>query len=254
MTGIRQSLKKKTDQKTSEFRLRGMEHTRIEGLSDGVFAIAIALLLISSDVPERFEELKLFLKDFVPFGATIILLMVIWYQHFIFFIRYGLRDAWTVTLNTLVLFLILFYVYPLKFLFKTLFTLFSGMARNDQSSLQKLFSDTIPAEEGPNLMIIYGLGAAMIFIALALLYGYALHKRSSLALTASEIYDTRTSLGTNLTLASIPLLSAVFASFEIGDNHSFIISGFTYFLYPIVMPAYGIWRERVRNKLFTVQN
>ncbi len=66
---IRQIFKKKTVQKKGHFRLRGMDHTRIEGLSDGVFAIAIALLLISAKVPETFDELVTFIYDFVPFGA-----------------------------------------------------------------------------------------------------------------------------------------------------------------------------------------
>jgi len=144
---VRDRLKKGTNARSSHFKLRGMEHTRIEGLSDGVFAIAIALLLISADVPQKFSELKIFLKDFVPFGATIVLLMVIWYQHYIFFIRYGLRDATIVSLNTLVLFLILFYVYPLKFLFKTLFTLFSGIITQDTESLEILFTETMPVAD-----------------------------------------------------------------------------------------------------------
>lgn len=245
---MRQALKSKT--KSTDFKLRGMEHTRIEGLSDGVFAIAIALLLISSDVPERFSELKLFLKDFVPFGITIVLLMVIWYQHYVFFIRYGLRDAAIVAINTLLLFLILFYVYPLKFLFKTLFTLFSGMIRNDTDSLMYLFTETIPANEGPQLMIIYGLGAASIFLTIALMYYYALRKASFLELSAKESFDTKTSLGTNLALASVPLASVIVAFFNLGGNNTFTVSGFTYFLYPIIMPIYGIWRERRRNQIF----
>ena len=248
---MRQALKEKT--RSSDFKLRGMEHTRIEGLSDGVFAIAIALLLISSDVPEKFAELKLFLKDFVPFGITIVLLMVIWYQHYVFFIRYGLRDATIVALNTLLLFLILFYVYPLKFLFQTLFTLFSGMARNDIVSLDYLFTETIPVAEGPFLMIIYGLGAASIFLALALMYAYALRKKSFLQLSESEQFDTRSSLGTNIALASIPLISALVAVSGLGGNHTFTLAGFTYFLYPIIMPIYGIRRDRLRRKKFKEQ-
>ena len=94
-------------------RLRGEGGTRIEALSDGVFAIAIALLLISTDIPETFAELREFMYDFVPFGGTIAILMVIWYQHYTFFLRYGLQDIKTVTINTVLLFLILFYVYPL---------------------------------------------------------------------------------------------------------------------------------------------
>ena len=179
---MRKAIKQQTKVNSKDFKLRGMEHTRIEGLSDGVFAIAIALLLISADVPERFDELKLFLTDFVPFGATIVLLMVIWYQHYIFFIRYGLRDASIVALNTLLLFFILFYVYPLKFLFKTLFTLFTAIFQQDQNSLEYLFTETIPISDGPTLMIIYGGVASSIFICLALLYWYALRKKKNLKL------------------------------------------------------------------------
>lgn len=246
---MRQKLKEISKEKVHEFKLRGMDHTRIEGLSDGVFAIAIALLLISADVPERFEELKLFLKDFVPFGATIILLMVIWFQHYIFFIRYGLRDANVVALNTVILFLILFYVYPLKFLFKTLFTLFSGIIRQDQFTIDVLFNETMPISDGPTLMLIYGIGAASIFICMALLYWYALRKSKILNLSKIEIFDTKTSLGTNLALASIPALSAMVSLTGIGDNHTFTLSGFTYFLYPILMPVYGMRRNKLRKRL-----
>lgn len=240
----------KTKYKASSFKLRGLEHTRIEGLSDGVFAIAVALLLISSDVPEKFSELKLFLKDFVPFGITIVLLMVIWYQHYVFFIRYGLRDAKIVALNTLLLFLILFYVYPLKFLFKTLFTLFSGLFRGDQDALRTLFTDTLPISEGPFLMIIYGLGAASIFLTMALMYAYALRSKDSLELSEEEEFDTRTSLGTNLALAIVPLLSTMVSLLNIGGNQTFRIAGFTYFLYPIIMSIYAIWRDKVRKRKF----
>ena len=48
--------------------MRGLDNTRIEALSDGVFALAIALLLISSEVPSTFDELSvatLGLGDFV---------------------------------------------------------------------------------------------------------------------------------------------------------------------------------------------
>lgn len=230
-----------------------MEHTRIEGLSDGVFAIAVALLLITTDVPEKFSELKLFLKDFIPFGITIVLLMVIWYQHYIFFIRYGLRDAKIVTLNTLLLFLILFYVYPLKFLFQTLFTLFTSLAIGDRAALKHLFTETIPVADGPFLMIIYGLGAASIFITLSLMYAYALHQKSFLELSEIEEFDTRTSLWSNLAMASVPLLSVLIALSGIGGIHNFTIAGVIYFLYNIIMPIYGSQRKRLKLTRFPNQ-
>ena len=50
----------------SGFKLRGVGATRIEALSDGVFAIAIALLLISASFPETYAELRIFMYDFIP--------------------------------------------------------------------------------------------------------------------------------------------------------------------------------------------
>ena len=108
---FRNRLKSKEVPKT-DFRFRGLDNTRVEALSDGVFALAIALLLISSEVPSTFSELRLFLKNFFPFAATISILTLIWYQHYIFFVRYGLKDANVVALNTLLLFLVLFFIYP----------------------------------------------------------------------------------------------------------------------------------------------
>ena len=75
---VRQALKKNAGRQIDHFKLRGKDHTRIESLSDGVFAIAIALLLISSEIPETFDELVVFMYDFVAFGATITLLMLLW--------------------------------------------------------------------------------------------------------------------------------------------------------------------------------
>jgi hypothetical protein len=40
-----------------DFRWRGYEVSRIEGLSDGVFAIAVTLLIVWLEVPKTFAEL-----------------------------------------------------------------------------------------------------------------------------------------------------------------------------------------------------
>ena len=178
---FRKIFKKKAGMQIDHFKLRGKDHTRIEGLSDSVFAIAIALLLISADIPETFDQLMVFMYDFIPFAATITLLMLLWYEHYTFFIRYGLKDATTVFINTILLFLILFYVYPLKFLFKTLYQLFSGLISKDYDRLERLFSETIVKEDTATLMIIYGLGAALIFFTFTLLYFYALKKKGRFA-------------------------------------------------------------------------
>ena len=247
---VRQSLKKKDGSHSDHFKLRGKDHTRIEGLSDGVFAIAIALLLISSDIPETFDELKEFMLDFVPFAATITLLMLLWYEHYTFFIRYGLKDATTVFLNTILLFLILFYVYPLKFLFKTLFQLFSGLITRDREKLEHLFTYNIHRDDTATLMIIYGIGAAVIFLTFALLYNLALKRKQTLELKEFEIFQTKSSIYSNLVSASIPLGSALIAATGIGGKDNFTLSGIFYWTYGIAMPVYYKFYYRKRKKLF----
>jgi len=50
---IRNKLKKQGIVSNPDFKVRGSANTRIEALSDAVFAISIALMLISSSIPEH---------------------------------------------------------------------------------------------------------------------------------------------------------------------------------------------------------
>lgn len=100
------------------FSFRGKQQTRIETFSDAVFALAITLLVLSSTIPETFEDLWASMRDVIPFAICVALIIVIWYQHYIFFLKYGLQDKVTILLNTILLFVLLVYVYPLKFLVK----------------------------------------------------------------------------------------------------------------------------------------
>src|SRR5271167_2798365 len=103
------------------FRWRGGEITRLEGFSDAVFAFAVTLLVVSLEVPKTFTELLAAMRGFAAFAVCFALLADVWYNHYRFFRRYGLQDPWTVFLNCVLLFFVLFYVYPLKFLFSTVF-------------------------------------------------------------------------------------------------------------------------------------
>src|SRR5215471_21538639 len=99
------------------FRWRGAEITRLEGFTDAVFAFAVTLLVVSLEVPRTFHELVAAMKGFVAFAICFIILVQVWYYHYKFSRRYGLQTAYTVILNAALIFVVLFYVYPLKFLF-----------------------------------------------------------------------------------------------------------------------------------------
>ena len=87
---------------------RGGEITRLEALSDATFAIAITLLVVSLEVPSTFEELASSMRGFGAFAICFSYLVWIWFQHTRFFRRYHLQDAFTVALNSLLLFVVLF--------------------------------------------------------------------------------------------------------------------------------------------------
>lgn len=96
--------------------------TRIEAFSDAVFAFAITLLIVSLEVPKSFHELMECMKFFLPFTACFVILFTIWYGQNLFFRRFGLHDRATVILNAALMLVVLFFVYPLKFLFGAMFS------------------------------------------------------------------------------------------------------------------------------------
>ena len=95
----------------------GREVSRIEGFSDAVFGFALTLLVVSLEVPDNFDGLKEIMRGFVPFAATFALVCWIWFEHYAFFRKFDAEDALTIFLNCVLLFLVLFFVYPLKFVF-----------------------------------------------------------------------------------------------------------------------------------------
>jgi uncharacterized membrane protein len=177
------------------FQWRGGEITRLEGFSDAVFAFAVTLLVVSLEVPKSFHELIEVMRGFLAFGLCFALLVLAWFNHYRFFRRYGLQDSWSVFLNCLLLFFVLFYVYPLKFLF---FTMLSAGGK-------------IEAQEARALFVIYGAGYASVFLTFALLYLHAWKKREALALNELERLRTRRSLIDNIGMVAVGLTSALLA-------------------------------------------
>ncbi len=112
---IRSRLSHKGTPIPSAFRWRSREVSRLEGLSDAVMGFALTLLVVSLEVPQTFDALLATMRGFAAFAVCFGLLIVIWHEHYTFFRRYGLHDTYVMVWNTVLLFVIVFYVYPLKF-------------------------------------------------------------------------------------------------------------------------------------------
>jgi len=213
------------------FRPRGTDATRIEGFSDAVFAFALTLLVVSLEVPHTFDELMRAMQGFVSFGISFALLMQIWFKHYGFFRRYGLQDPPTRLLNAVLLFIVLFYVYPIKYLWSHV----GGTA-----------SSTFSAGEVRVLLEIYGLGGAAVFLIFVLLYRHAWQLRDELALNDIERYDTRQAIFDNVLMAAVPAVSVILAATLPPTRVGW--AGVFYFVYGPLMTWNGIREGRGRRR------
>jgi len=173
------------------FRWRSHEISRIEGFSDAVFGFAVTLLVVSLEVPRTSTELLETMRGFGAFVATFVMLVGVWRAQFIFFRRYGLEDNVTVSLNLVLLFTVLFFVYPLKFLFGMMVTDFRMKAMVETA--HGLVPAVLP-EHKKWIFIIFALGYVAVFSVFALLYRHAYKQRDRLGLNEFEVFETRHSI------------------------------------------------------------
>jgi uncharacterized membrane protein len=142
------------------------EVTRLEGFSDAVFGFAITLLVVSLEVPATYDDLVAAFRGLPVFGVTFAILLLVWHEHHTFFRQFGLQDGVTIWLNGLLLFVVMVYIYPLKFLFAMLAG-FRGEVKNGVPEGMIRVDQVVP------LMVLYGIGFASIFAVLGLMYLHA---------------------------------------------------------------------------------
>jgi len=224
---LRTKLMKKRVGKEPGFEWRGEEITRFEGLSDAVFGFAVTLLIVSLEVPKTFSELLQAMRGFIAFAICFVLLMLIWYQQYIYFRRYGLQDNTTIALNSALLFVVLFYIYPLKFLFSLLVNVRTGDSLEVHLS-NGTVRNVIEQAQLPLLMIIYSAGYLAISIVFALLFLHAHRLRTPLGLTALEELVTRWSIYNAAFSGCLSLISIGLASLGSGR-----LAGAAGWIYPV---------------------
>ena len=237
----------------TNFRLRGKEVGRLEALSDGVFSLAIGLLVVSSQVPVSFRELLSFMEDFPAFFLCIVMIVRIWRLHYGFFLRFGLRDNFCISLNAFLLFLLLFYIYPLKFLFKFVIKwvyleirLRLTFDKAHLAEYRRLFTQIIEPQQLPVLTLIYGTGLTLIFCCFAMLYAHAYRKKAVLELTSFETSETLHSRNILWIITGVSLLSSLVAitGLVIGQPFFSFWSGITFLLIPICTRLYArFWKK-----------
>jgi uncharacterized membrane protein len=229
-----------------KFRWRGHEVARVEALSDAVFAFAVTLLVVSLEVPRTFDELWETMHGFIPFAVSFAMLFLVWYQQYIFFRRYALQDTLTNVLNGAMLFVVLFYVYPLKFLASTLLGVFTGHGL----AVHLPSGEVVPAitgEQFPKLMLIFDAGYIAVFLVFVLLYFHAYRQRQRLDLNRLEVFDTWTEFQSNVLSVMIGVLSALIVLLSAHPRRA-SLSGWVYLLIAPTLTVHGFMRGSQRRK------
>ena len=213
--------------------MRGREVTRLEGFSDAVFGFALTLLVVSLEVPESFPALKQTLSGFLPFAATFAVVGWIWFEHYLFFLHFKVQDNLTVFLNLVLLFVVLFFAYPLKFVLTRLVGRWTGYGLPEGGADFTSFS----AADARLLMVAYSAGFVAVFAILALFYWNALRQREELRLTKLDVFDARGGLRRHLLSVAIGVASIALAL--VLPMRLFGLAGFIYFLLGPVQAVNG---------------
>jgi uncharacterized membrane protein len=211
------------------FRWRSHEITRVEGFSDAVFGFAVTLLIVSLEVPRTSGELLETMRGFGAFVVTFFMLAGLWYSQFTFCRRYGLEDRVTVILNLVLLFMVLFFVYPLKFVF--------GVMIGDIGMRQKIETarglvPVVLPEHKPLIFAIFGAGFVGVMLVFTLLYVHAYRKREELELNEFELFETQHSIRRMILAMAVGVTYFVIAYLEglphrtAGEKRVVLVSSF----------------------------
>ncbi len=230
MKTLANSLKKRDARIT----YRGESPSRLDNLTDAVFGIAITLLLFNISNPNSFNDLVNLTKTFPAFLISIGFLTLIWVEHSSFSWIYSLNDKIFKLINTVFIALVIFYVYPLRFLSLYLTSVFFKL----DSSIQT------EAENIPDLMIYYGFVAFALYFTLYFFYLRALKIGKKLMLNEYEIFITRQMLKRMVIMFSVPLISIllVFILRNYSIGLASFLGGMVYSLY---VPSIMIWKKRM---------
>lgn len=133
--------------------------SRIEAFSDGVFAFAATLLVVSLGTDSSDSIIDVDLRSFAGFAISFFVLFSFWYLHYNYFRRTNYMDNWIIALNAMLLFVVLYFVFPLKSLINSWF----GSPGMTYEKLAGLFE-------------LYGVGFTLLFSCFSLMYLRAYNK------------------------------------------------------------------------------
>jgi hypothetical protein len=142
---------------------------------------------------------------------------------------------------------VLFYVYPLKFVFTLLVNQFSGGQGEFTLPNGSVGHMVESSDQVAKVMLIFGVGYVAVFGVFAVLYWHAYRRRHELELNELEVFDTRVDVSEsllNVLIGSVSILVAAAGGARFGAY-----GGFVYMLCPFVLSIHGTMMGRKRKQL-----
>jgi uncharacterized membrane protein len=241
---IREHLMRQQRVESGGFRWRGLEVSRLEALSDAVFGFAITLLVVSLEGPRSYADLIETMRGFGAFAACFAILFLVWFKQYRWFRRYGMEDAVTVWLNAFLLFVIVFFVYPLKFVFGMVIGQLMGVRLGMSGRGPGATRIFTAADQPGKMMVIFGVGYALVFLIFALMYHHSWRHRDALELDEGERFETLTEIRECLINVGIAVASMILSvRFSAG------MGGFAYMMTGPILGAHGYWSGARKARL-----
>lgn len=218
----------------SVLRVRRHQPTRLEGFVDASFAFAVTLLVISvGHVPSSVPDMLQALRGLPAFGLSFLLLVRLWYAHRQWSRHYDLDDGAANSLSLVLVFIVLVFVYPLRFLFSLLMAWLSNGFLVDQPI------DLRSVDEYRMAFVVYGVGFAAIALVFIRLYAHALKHAAEIGLSSAEVLATRMYVALwsmQGGIAVLSVLSAALLPFDVSRDWLFAVPGTLYALIGAAAP------------------
>ena len=211
--------------------------TRLEAFTDAAFGFALTLLVVSLEVPTTFGDLIAVMKGSIAFALTFAMIVWIWWEHNDVFRAYGLDDGVTVVLNSMLIFLVLIYMYPLKFMVSVMVAVFFGIMPAGTPDFGMSFRDL------PTLFIVYGLGFVGLFTVFGAMHFHAYRRRDALGLSPDDTFVARARATGQLLNASVGLGSVLIAMLAPARY-----APFAGWFYSLLGPLNWIYWARVKKR------
>ena len=131
-----------------------------------------------------------------------------------------MEDGYTIFLNSALIFLVLFYIYPLKFMAQIIINMMI-LKNGFGVEFDVGFIGNVDAY---HLFIVYGAGVLFIWLILGLMYLHAYNKREILNLDNDELLITTNAIVANFIVSFVAAVSIMLTILDMG-----YLSGWVYF-------------------------